>query len=74
MQMGRYAGETTAPVWLRKATYRKTVQNLWWATGSSVTAMPPPAGGRPLETSAEMEQGWDSLRHIQAADARDAGV
>lgn len=59
-----------APVWLRKATYRKTVQNLWWATGPGVIAMPPPAGGRPLETSAEEEQGWDSLHRIQAADAR----
>jgi hypothetical protein len=59
-----------APVWLRKATYRKTVQNLLWATGSSVIAMPPPAGGRPLETSAEEEQVWDSLHCIQAADAR----
>ena len=59
-----------APVWLRKATYRKTVQNLWWATGPGVIAMPPPAEGRPLETSAEEEQAWDSLHCIQAADAR----
>ena len=63
-----------APVWLRQATYRKTVQNLLWATGSSVIAMPPPVGGRPLETSVEEEQGWDSLQRIQAADARGEGV
>lgn len=31
-------------IWLAKATYRKMVQNLAWATGYNAIAMPPAAG------------------------------
>ena len=36
--------DVTAIVDLARATYRKMVQNLWWATGYNVLAIPVAAG------------------------------
>jgi len=36
--------DVTAIVELARATYRKMVQNLWWATGYNVLAIPVAAG------------------------------
>jgi Cu2+-exporting ATPase len=36
--------DVTAVVQLARATYRKMIQNLWWATGYNVVAIPLAAG------------------------------
>lgn len=78
--------DATAIVALAKATYRKMVQNLWWATGYNVIAIPlaagvlyawnfwlPPAGGAALMAVSTVIVAINA-RFLRVERAEDAGT